>query len=101
MASQVSTRNVTLASVVRAPAFRQGFKDAATGKPPQFDRDWQSNQRKSALDQARAYERGRHFAAFCRGQGIQLDPKAWFVNRRLSWHVLRAANDALLSGAIR
>ena len=101
MASQVSTRNVTLASVVRAPAFRQGFKDAATGKPPQFDREWQGNRRHSPTDQAWSYERGRQFAAFCRGQGIQLDPKAWFVNRRLSWRVLDAAADALRSGAIR
>jgi len=101
MTKQVSTRNVTLASVVRTPAFRQGFKDATAGKPPQFDREWQGNRRHSPTDQAWAYERGRHFAAFCRGQGIQLDPKAWFVNRRVSWRVLDAAGDALRSRAIR
>jgi len=101
MASQVSTRSVTLASVVRDPAFRQGFKDVTKGNPPAFDKEWPGNRRKSPTDQAWAYERGRHFAAFCRGQGIQLDPKQWFIERRLNWRVLDAASDALWAGVIR
>jgi len=101
MTRQVKTRNVSLSSVVRAPAFRQGFKDAAAGKPPAFDHAWPADARKTSTDKAWAYERGRLFAAYCRGAGIQLDPGAWFVNRRLSWRVLDAAGGALRSGAIR
>jgi len=101
MTKQVSTRNVSLASLVRDPAFRQGFKDATAGKAPAFDKDWPGNRRKSPTDQAWAYERGRHFAAFCRGQGIQLDPKQWFIERRLNWRVLDAASDAFWAGVIR
>ena len=101
MTRQVSTKSVTLSSVVRAPAFRQGFKDAMAGKRPAFDHDWPADARKSSTDKAWAYERGRLFAAYCRGEGIQLDPKAWFVDRRLSRRVLNAAADALRSGAIR
>ena len=101
MAEQISTRNATLASVVRAPAFRQGFKDRLAGKPPAFDKEWQGDRRKTPTDKAWAYERGRLFAAYCQGQGIQLDPNAWFVDRRLSWNVLDAAGDAFRCWAIR
>ena len=101
MTRQVSTRQVTLSSVVRAPAFRQGFSDAAASRAPAFDHAWRGDSRKTAMDKAWAYERGRLFAAYCAGEGIQLDPGAWFVNRRLRWRVLDAAADALRAGAIR
>ena len=101
MTRQVSTRSVKLSSVVRDPAFRQGFKDRLAGKPPAFDKEWQGDRRKTPTDKAWSYERGRLFAAYCQGQGIQLDPNAWFVNRRLSWRVLNAASDAFRCWAIR
>jgi hypothetical protein len=101
MTAQVSTRNVTLASVVRDPAFRQGFADRIRGRQLAYDHEWQGNRNKTATDKAWAYERGRLFAAFCQGEGIQLDPKQWFINRRLNWRVLDAAGDALRCGAIR
>lgn len=101
MTRQVKTRSVTLASVVRDPAFRQGFKDRRAGKAPAYDKEWQGNCRKSPTDKAWAYERGRLFAAYCEGQGIQLDPKHWFIQRQLNWQVLDAADDALRCRAIR
>ncbi len=101
MTAQVSTRNVTLASVVRDPAFRQGFADRVKGKAPAYDHDWQGTRRKSPTDKAWAYERGRLFAAYCAGEGIQLDPKQWFINRRLNWRVLDAASNAMWCRAIR
>ena len=101
MTAQVSTKSVTLASVVRDPAFRQGFTDRIRGRQLDYDHEWRGNRRKSATDKAWAYERGRLFAAFCQGEGIQLDPGAWFVNRRLNWRVLDAAADARRCGAIR
>ena len=101
MTAQVKTRNVKLATVVRDPAFRQGFTDRMRGRQLDYDREWIGNRRKTATDKAWAYERGRLFAAYCAGEGIQLDPGAWFVNRRLSWRVLDAAADALRTGAIR
>jgi len=101
MTGQVSTRNVTLASVVRDPAFREGFKDRRAGKPPAYDKDWQGNRNKTAIDKAWAYERGRLFAAYCEGQGVQLDPKQWFIQRRLNWDVLDAAGDAVRCQGIR
>lgn len=101
MTRQVSTRTTSLASVVRDPAFRQGFKDAAGGKPPAFDHQWQGNRRRTGMDKLWAYERGRLLAAYCRGERIQLDPKQWFINRQLNRRVLQAAGDALRCGAIR
>lgn len=95
-------RGVTLASVVRAPAFRQGFKHYARGIEPIFDEpDKLEGRGDIATNRMWAYERGRAFAAYCRGEGIELDPNAWFVNRRLSWRVLDAASDALRCQAIR
>jgi hypothetical protein len=101
MATQVSTRTVSVACVVRDPAFRQGFKDRVAGTPPAYDHEWQGNRNKSSLDKTWAYERGRLFAAYCQGEGIQLDPKQWFVDRRLNGRVLKAASDALRCRAIR
>ena len=101
MVSQVKTRTVSLSSVVRDPAFRQGFADRVKGKSPAYDHEWQGTRRKSALDKAWAYERGRLFAAYCQGEGVQLDPKQWFTNRRLNWRVLDAAGDALRCRTIR
>lgn len=101
MTRQIETRSVTLASVVRDQAFRQGFKDRRAGKAPAYDKEWQGNCRKSPADKAWSYERGRLFAAYCEGQGIQLDPKHWFIQRQLNWRVLDAADDALRCRAIR
>lgn len=95
-------RGVKLASVVRAPAFRQGFKHYVKGIEPIFDAPEKLEGRgDTAANRMWAYERGRAFAAYCRGEGIQLDPDAWFVNRRLNWRVLDAAGDALLCRAIQ
>ena len=95
-------RGVTLASVVRAPAFRQGFKHYRQGIKPIFDEpDRLDGRGDIAAKRMWAYERGRAFAAYCRGEGIELDPGAWFVNRRLSGRVLKAAQGALQCQAIR
>ena len=97
-----AARGVTLASVVRAPAFRQGFKHYVMGIEPIFDEpDKLKGRRDTATNRMWAYERGRAFAAYCKGEGIQLDPNAWFINRRLSWRVLDAAAGALRCGAIQ
>lgn len=101
MTRQVSTRTSSLASVVRDPAFRQGFKDAAGGHPPAFDHQWQGNSRCTSTDKLWSYERGRLLAAYCQGEGIQLDPKQWFIDRQLNRRILNAASDALRCGAIR
>ena len=78
-------RSVKLASVVRAPAFRQGFRHYVRGIEPIFDEPEKlEGQRDIAANRMWAYERGRAFAAYCQGEGIQLDPSAWFVNRRLN-----------------
>lgn len=98
---QVSTRGVKLATVVRSPAFRRGFQDYVTGKPPAFDHEWSRDSRIDSTSKMWAYERGRHFGAWCAGCGLQLDPAAWFINKRLSWRVLDAARDAQSEGAIR
>ena len=95
-------RGVKLASVVRAPAFRQGFKHYCQGIEPIFDEPEKlAGRGDSVTNRMWAYERGRAFAAYCRGEGVQLDPNAWFVNRRLNYRVLDAASDALYCQAIR
>jgi hypothetical protein len=95
-------RGVTLASVVRTPAFRQGFKHYMHGVEPIFDEPHKLDGRGDIeTNRMLAYERGRAFGAYCKGGGIQLDPKAWFINRRLNWRVLDAARNALLCQAIR
>lgn len=100
MTSQVGTRNVTLSSVVRSPAFREGFNDYMKGIPPQFDRDWQGDRRKSPTDKSWAYERGRHFAAWFKGKGYNDVPR-WFINKRLNRQVLGLVSDAIYEQAIR
>ena len=93
--SQIGTRSVTLNSVARSPAFREGFNDYMNGKPPQFDRDWERDRRKSPTDKAWAYERGRIFAAWISSKGMRKDDLGpWFINKRLSWSVLSAVSDA-------
>jgi len=100
MASQVRMRTVSLSSVIRSPAFREGFNDYIKGKPPQFDRDWNGDRRKSPTDKAWAYERGRHFAAWFKGKGYEEAPR-WFINKKLNWQILRLAADAQFDQAIR
>jgi hypothetical protein len=96
------TRGVKLTAVVRKPAFRQGFDHYRRGVEPLFDAPEKIRGRSgSSLDRIWAYERGRLFAAWCRGKGIQLDPKAWFVRRRLSWNVENTARQAYWDGVFR
>lgn len=97
---QVQTRSVTMSSVVRCPAFREGFKDYMSGRAPQWDRDWKADTRKSSTDKSWAYERGRLFAAWFKSKGYTETPR-WFINKRLNWRVVHLANDAFWEGAIR
>jgi len=94
-------QGVTLASVVRAPAFRQGFRHYIKGIEPIFDEpDKLAGRGNIAVNRMWSYERGRAFAAYCKGEGIKLDPGAWFINRRLDWRVVDAAYDAFDCRAI-
>jgi len=100
--SQIGTRSVTLNSVARSPAFREGFNDYFKGRPPQFDRDWNPDRRKSTTDKAWAYERGRHFAAWLRSKGVdEKDLGPWFINKRLNHRILSAVSDSIYQGAFR
>ena len=97
---QIKTRNVSLNSVIRSPAFRQGVSDYIAGRPADFDRDWSADARKSSTDKAWAYERGRHFAAWVKGQGVDALPK-FFIDRRVNPAITRLVSDAYWAGAIR
>lgn len=97
---QIRTRNVSLNSVIRSPAFRQGVSDYLTGRPGDFDRDWPADARKSPTDKAWSYERGRHFAAWAAGQGVATMPK-FFIDRRVNPAISKLVRDAYFSGAIR
>jgi len=98
--SQVETRSVSLSSVARSPAFREGFNDYMMGREPQFDRDWNGDRRKSPIDKSWAYERGRLFGAWFKSKGYTEVPK-WFINRRLSWKIQDLVSDAFWEQAIR
>ena len=94
--------SVSLSSVVRTPAFRQGFKHYQQGVEPIFDEPEKLDGRGSNVTNLMwAYERGRAFAAWCKGEGVKLDHRSWFIDRGLSGQVLDAANDALRAKAIR
>lgn len=98
--SQIQTRNVTISSVVRAPAFREGFNDYMKGKPPQFDKDWSRGRRESPTDKAWNYERGRMFGAWLKSKGHDEIPR-WFINRKLNWEIKKLASDAFWEEALR
>ena len=98
--TQIGTRSVSMSSVVRSPAFREGFNDYIKGKPPQFDRDWNGDRRKSPTDKSWAYERGRLFAAWFKSKGHAEIPP-WFVNKRLNWKISSLVSDAHYERAFR
>jgi len=98
--SQIGTRKVSMSSVVRSPAFREGFNDYMNGREPQFDRDWNADRRKSSTDKSWAYERGRLFGAWFKSKGYTKTPK-WFIDRSLNWRIERLASDACWENAIR
>lgn len=94
MTKQVKTRTVTLASVVRDPAFRKGVADYIKGRAPDWD------QYGANTDKTWAYERGRLAAAWARGAGVET-PRKWFQDRRLTWQALEFGGNALRAGALR
>ena len=98
--SQIGTRSVSISSVVRSPAFREGFNDYMMGREPQFDRDWTADRRKGSTDKSWAYERGRLFGAWFKSKGHTEVPK-WFINRRLNLRIEHLASDAFWEQAIR
>lgn len=98
--SQIGTRSVSLSSVVRSPAFREGFNDYMKGRQPQFDRDWNGDRRKSPTDKAWAYERGRLFGAWFKSKGHTEVPK-WFINRQLNCRIEHLVSDAIYEQAVR
>lgn len=100
MTRQVKTRSVSLASVARNPAFRDGVSDYTKGKSPDYDRVYPYKRDKTPTDSIWAYERGRMFAAWAQGEGREI-PAPWFIDRRLSWAVQDAVSDAVRCGAIR
>jgi len=93
MTTQVKTNHVTLKSVIKSRAFRDGIQHYQKGKAPDYDAFG------GDTNKAWAYERGRLFAAWARSQGAAI-PRA-FVNRRLSWQFLDMAHDAYHGGAFR
>lgn len=65
--AQVSTKKVTVSSIVGSAAFRKGMEDYQQGKPfdPAFDRWGKATWH---------YERGRLYAAACQGAGAPAYP---------------------------
>ena len=92
--AQVKTRKVSVASVVRDPAFRKGVADYTRGRAPDWD------QYGLDTNKAWAYERGRLAAAWAASAGRAL-PEKWFNNRRLTWAARDFGADAIRAGAIR
>lgn len=92
--AQVKTRKVSVASVVRDPAFRKGVTDYAKGRAPDWD------QYGLDTNKAWAYERGRLAAAWAASAGRDV-PRKWFNQRRLTWEARDFGRDALYAGAIR
>lgn len=100
MTRQVRTKMVSLASVARSPAFRDGVADYTKGKAPDYDRVYPYKRDRTPTDGIWAYERGRMFAAWAQGEGREI-PGPWFIDRRLNWRVRDAVSDAVRAGAIR
>jgi hypothetical protein len=45
-----------------------------------------------------SYERGRLFAAYAKGCGLDIDERAFFNARRLDWRISKLAHDAFYAG---
>jgi hypothetical protein len=73
MTRQISTRTVSARGVMATAAFRYGFEDFNNGKPFRDIDNMGGNQKQSALNTVWAYERGRLFAAYLKGERIIVD----------------------------
>ena len=90
-------KNVGLDTVVRARAFRQGVDHYTKGIEPIFDDPWKVTGR-GRQNTMWSYERGRLFAAYAQGNGVTLNSKKFFRDRRLKWEIMKMANDAYCIG---
>ena len=90
MPTQIKEKPITLRSVIRGRAFREGIEHYCKGLPPAFDGAGRDT------NKAWAYERGRLFAAWARGRGEGI-PRA-YVNGKLSWQFIDMADDAARAG---
>lgn len=88
---------VGLDTIVRAPAFRQGVDHFTKGVEPIFDEPYKVVGR-GRQNTMWSYERGRLFAAYARGTGVELNAKEFFRDRRLKWEILKMAKDAYWIG---
>ena len=95
--NQVTGNRVSLDSIVKAPAFRQGVNHYRTGTAPIFDEPWQVAGR-GRQNTMWSYERGRLFAAYAKGCGLDIDERAFFNARRLDWRISKLAHDAFYAG---
>jgi hypothetical protein len=90
-------KNVSLDTVIKAPAFRQGVRHYRTGVEPIFDKPYEVEGR-GRQNTMWSYERGRLFAAFARGAGTQIDERSFFQDRRLRWEIRDLAREAYWAG---
>lgn len=97
MANHTYGERVSLDSIVKTPAFRQGVNHYRTGTDPIFDEPWQVAGR-GRQNTMWSYERGHLFAAYAKGCGIDLDERAFFNARRLDWRISNLAHDAYYAG---
>lgn len=100
MSNTSSTSMVSVSSIVRAPAFRQGFDHYCKGVAPIFDEPHKVAGR-GRQNTMWSYEMGRLFAAFLSSEGVQLKSSEFFRERRLTWEVRELASKAFWAGVFR
>lgn len=100
MGNHNKSKEVSLDSIVSAPAFRQGVKHYRKNVAPIFDMPHMlagSGRQNTML----SYEWGRMFAAYAEGVGVALDETKFFINRKLKAEVRELASDAYYSDVFR
>jgi hypothetical protein len=74
VADQADTVMVSVASIMRDPAFREGVEEYRTGKRPNFDK-------RTLETGAWNYERGRQWAILAKRKGHpDLKPRGWLAS---------------------
>jgi hypothetical protein len=91
------SNNVSLDTIIKAPAFRQGVDHYSKGVEPIFDEPYKVAGR-GRQNTMWSYERGRLFAAFARSKGLQLKTSEFFRERRLKWEIRELAREAYWAG---
>jgi hypothetical protein len=94
--ANIQKRTVSISTILRATAFRDGYEAAAKGIP--FDPDAYKGELYHGFSAPYLYENGRYFAAHCRAELGRCIPLKY--GRVVSRDAIMEYHNARLSGAV-